>query len=99
MVVINCAYTEAINPSGASPVLNQTQIWNGLQRKIRQAQDFVPVIEGTDVIEDKGNEVTRVAHFKKMGDAEAHSEKEVCKSYPPTRVCLRDRQEVAIMQG
>ncbi|KAK5707995.1 hypothetical protein LTR97_000535 [Elasticomyces elasticus] len=86
MVVISCAYTEQINPSGASPLLKQDQIWRGLQRKIRHAQDFVPVITGTDVLEDKGNEVTRVAHFKQMGDNLPHSEKEVCKSYYPTRV-------------
>ncbi|KAK3113825.1 hypothetical protein LTR53_008497 [Teratosphaeriaceae sp. CCFEE 6253] len=86
MVVINCAYTEAINPDGASPVLKQEQIWRGLQRKIRHAQDFVPVIEGTDIVEDKGDEVTRIAHFRTMGEDAAHSEKEVCKSYYPTRV-------------
>jgi len=86
MVVINTAYTEAINPSGASPVLKQDQIWRGLQRKIRKAQDFVPPISGTDVLEEKENEVTRVAHFKQMGDRPPHSEKEVCKSYYPSRV-------------
>ena len=64
MVVINCAYSEHINPPGASPVLTQKQIWNGLQRKVRRAQDFVPVIKGYDVIEDNGNTVVREAHFE-----------------------------------
>lgn len=93
MVTINCAYTEPINPSGGSPVLTQDQIWKGLQRKIRHAQDFVPVITGTDVVEEKDNEVTRVAHFKAMHEPdgktvrkEGHSVKEVCKSYYPTKV-------------
>lgn len=94
MVVIHCAYTEAINPSGSSPVLSRDQIWRGLQRKIRKAQDFVPVIEATDVLEEKENEVIRVAHFKAMNGHEAHSEKEICKSYYPTKV-----RGVAIMKG
>jgi len=50
MVVINCAYSEHINPPGASPV--------------RRAQDFVPIIKGCDVIEDNGNTVVREAHFE-----------------------------------
>ncbi|TKA58204.1 hypothetical protein B0A55_11102 [Friedmanniomyces simplex] len=88
MVTINCAYTESINPPSAHPTLTQSQIWRGLQRKIRHAQDFVPVIEGTDVIEEKdaGREVTRVAHFKAMGERPARSEREVCRSFAPTRV-------------
>ncbi|SMQ50741.1 unnamed protein product [Zymoseptoria tritici ST99CH_3D7] len=88
MVVINCAYTEQINPAGATPVLTRDQVWNGLQRKIRKAQDFVPIITGRDVLEEKENEVTREAHFKERPGYPAHSVKEVCKSYFPTRVCV-----------
>ncbi|EGP87125.1 uncharacterized protein MYCGRDRAFT_42989 [Zymoseptoria tritici IPO323] len=86
MVVINCAYTEQINPAGATPVLTRDQVWNGLQRKIRKAQDFVPIITGCDVLEESENEVTREAHFKERPGYPAHSVKEVCKSYFPTRV-------------
>lgn len=81
MVVIHCAYTEPINPSGVTPILTRKQVWNGLQRKIRRAQDFVPIITGCDVLEDKGEEVTRIAHFSNGKDV-----KEVCKSYWPTKV-------------
>lgn len=81
MVTINCAYTEQVNPSGATPVLSRDQIWRGLQRKIRKAQDFVPVIVSTDVLEDGETEVKRVAHFKSGQNVE-----EVCKSYYPTKV-------------
>lgn len=88
MVVVHCAYTEQINPAGAAPVLTRDQIWRGLQRKVRRAQDFVPVIEGCDVIEDKGNEVVRVAHFKAMGDRPAMKVQETCRSYYPTKVRL-----------
>lgn len=86
MVVVNCAYTEKINPQGSSPVLTRDQIWKGLQRKIRKAQDFVPVIESCEVLEEKENEVVREAHFKAAGGKPAHSVKEVCKSFYPTKV-------------
>lgn len=86
MVVVNCAYTEQINPEGASPILTRDQIWKGLQRKIRRAQDFVAPIESCDVLEEKENEVVREAHFKEFMGQPAHSVKEVCKSYPPTKV-------------
>jgi len=92
MVNIHCAYSEPINPSGATPVLSRDQIWKALQRKIRKAQDFVPVIEATEVVEEKENEVTRIAHFKAMNGHEAHAEKEVCKSYYPTKVSIARSQ-------
>ena len=85
-VTIHCAYTEPINPSGATPILSRDQVWRGLQRKIRKAQDFVPIIEKTDIVEDKGTEVTRIAHFKPSNGKDAHEVKEVCKSYYPTKV-------------
>lgn len=86
MVTINCAYTEQINPAGATPVLTREQVWKGLQRKIRKAQDFVPVIEACDVIEEKDNEVVREAHFKAVQGFEKKTVREVCKSYYPTKV-------------
>lgn len=86
MVAIHVAYTEQINPAGASPVLTRDQIWKGLQRKIRKAQDFVPVITGCDVLEEKENEVKREAHFKGQDGGEGHSVIEICKSYYPTKV-------------
>jgi len=86
MVTINCAYTEQINPAGASPVLSRDQVWAGLQRKIRKAQDFVPIITGCDVLKEKEDEVVREAHFKERDGIPAHSVKEVCKSYYPAKV-------------
>ncbi|KAH9839675.1 hypothetical protein Tdes44962_MAKER08018 [Teratosphaeria destructans] len=84
IVNVHCAYTEPINPPNASPVLTRDQIWKGLQRKVRRAQDFVPIIKACDVVEEKGNEVTRVAHFEQGG--KKWEVKEVCKSYYPTMV-------------
>ena len=85
MVIINCAYTEHINPPGASPVLTQDQIWKGLQRKIRRAQDFVPIIKGCDVLEESENTVVREAHFEAAHGNPAKTVREVCKSYPKSK--------------
>ncbi|KAF2716639.1 DUF1857-domain-containing protein [Polychaeton citri CBS 116435] len=86
MVVVHCAYSEPINPTNETPVLTRDQIWKGLQRKIRKAQDFVPVIYATDVIEEKDNEVVRDAHFGQFHDMPPQTVREVCKSYYPTKV-------------
>ena len=86
MVNIHTAYTEQINPEGASPVLTRDQIWKGLQRKIRRAQDFVPVIDDCKVIEEKDNEVIREAHFISFNNQPEKWVRESCKSYYPTKV-------------
>lgn len=86
MVTINVAYTEAINPAGAKPTLTQEQVWKGLQIKIREAQRFVPIITSCKVIEEKENEVVRVAAFKDRVGIPAHEVREVCKSYYPAKV-------------
>ena len=83
---INCAYTEKINPPGETPVLPRAQIWKGLQRKIRRAQDFVPVILATDVVSESENEVVRVAHFGEFHGKPPSSVREVCRSFEPTKV-------------
>ena len=63
MVAIYVAYTQQINPAGATPVLTRAQIWAGLERKVRRAQDFVPVITECKLLEDKGDVVIREAKF------------------------------------
>jgi hypothetical protein len=87
MVNIHVAYTEPINPPNSPPVLIKEQVWNGLQRKIRHAEEFVPVIERTEVLEENGNEVVRVAHFAGRDGGKGHEIREVCRSYWPTKVC------------
>jgi hypothetical protein len=88
MVNIHLAYTEPVNPAGASPTLTRDQIWAGLQRKIRRAQDFIAVVEGCDIVSDAPEEVVRIAHFKAFAGKPPGSMKEVCRSYWPTRVCF-----------
>lgn len=86
MVTINIAYTAPVNPSGAEPQLTQAQVWAGLERKVRRAQDFVPIIVSCEVLSEeqtaKGFSVTREVRFK----GAASSVKEVCNHYAPSRV-------------
>ncbi|KAI1342773.1 hypothetical protein F5Y15DRAFT_268674 [Xylariaceae sp. FL0016] len=90
MVTFNLAYTAPINPSGASPVLTQAQVWEGLKIKVRAAQEFVPVITGCDVVSEEtspaGNlQVTRDVKFKPGGPSKTEA-REVCVHYAPCRV-------------
>ncbi|KAK5110989.1 hypothetical protein LTR62_005364 [Meristemomyces frigidus] len=85
MVTLHIASTAPINPINTTPALTRTQVWQGLQRKIRQAQDFVPVILNTEVLSDQANEVIRVATFAIPGKSR-YQVREVCISYEPTRV-------------
>jgi hypothetical protein len=90
MVAIYVAYTQQINPAGVTPVLTRAQIWAALERKVRRAQDFVPVITECKVLEDKDNVVVREAKFITGQDGvpgqEGKTIREVCKLYEPTRV-------------
>ena len=53
MVTLYLSHTAPINPSGITPVLTIRQIWAGLQRKVRFAQEFVPIIESCTVLEEQ----------------------------------------------
>ncbi|KAF2086099.1 DUF1857-domain-containing protein [Saccharata proteae CBS 121410] len=85
MVTLNLAFTAPVNPPGASPVLTTAQLWAGLQRKIRFAHEFVPVIGACDVLseEEGGRVVTREVAFKQSPEKRV---REVCRSYEPARV-------------
>lgn len=83
MVNLYLAYTAPINPPNASPVLSSEQCWAGLQRKIRNAPEFVGAITKCDVLEDKDGVVTREVVFGARPDTRV---KEVCKSFEPMKV-------------
>ncbi|KAK0649087.1 duf1857 domain-containing protein [Cercophora newfieldiana] len=94
MVVFNLAYTAPINRPGQT-VLTLNQVWAGLQRKVRHAQEFVPLIVSCKVVEEKaakGDEdvtvVTRNVIFRAGNGPKADGEpvQEICKEYPPCRV-------------
>lgn len=80
MVNFHLAYTAPINPPSATPVLTVPQVWAGLQRKIRFAQEFVSAITSCEVLSEENGVVTRVVQFK-AGVGAAPSAKEVVTSF------------------
>jgi hypothetical protein len=81
MVKLYFAHTSPINPPSTTPVLTHAQVWAGLQRKIRFAQEFVPVIESCNVLSDENGVVTRDVKFKKGAMPHDELVREVVKSY------------------
>ncbi|KAI1496806.1 hypothetical protein F5X99DRAFT_50547 [Biscogniauxia marginata] len=95
MVTINIAYTAPINPPGASPAVTQAQVWEGLKLKVRQAQDFVPVIETCAVLSESESEHEDGGTGKGKGNmrvvrevrfASGRTVRETCVHYAPCRV-------------
>ncbi|KAK0610639.1 hypothetical protein B0T17DRAFT_500206 [Bombardia bombarda] len=93
MVTFNLSYSAPINRPGQSPVLTVPQVWAGLQRKVRNASEFVPLIVSCEVESDEtsaSGEVTvnRVVKFKpgKGPKADGAPVREQCNEYPPCRV-------------
>ncbi|KAI0410018.1 DUF1857-domain-containing protein [Xylaria palmicola] len=95
MVTLNIAYSCAINRAGATPALTQSQMWDGLKKKVRQPQDFVPAITGCQILSEEAlptgeSQVTRQVQFVPTavhtGDG---SVKEVCVHYSPCRVVFK----------
>ncbi|KAK7943374.1 uncharacterized protein PG986_012487 [Apiospora aurea] len=94
MVTINLAYTAPINPRTPRP-LTPSQIWTGLQRKVRSAQEFVPLITACTVLPEEtpsgtGNNhtVTREVVFRSNPDRPVREE---CVHYAPCRVDFRQQ--------
>ncbi|KAF2847992.1 DUF1857-domain-containing protein [Plenodomus tracheiphilus IPT5] len=100
MVHIHLSHTSPINPPSASPILTQPQVWAGLQRKIRFAQEFVPVIETCEVLSETtedddddvgkggqggGTVVTREVKFKE-GAGPKDRAREVVRGFWPSWV-------------
>jgi len=81
------AWTSPINPAGSKP-LTLAQIWAGLHRKVRHAEEFVPAaIKSTDVISESVDEhgrevITRDVVFIEGG----RKAREVCTFYPSMKV-------------
>ncbi|PSN68864.1 DUF1857-domain-containing protein [Corynespora cassiicola Philippines] len=86
MPTFHLSYTARINPAGASPTLTYPQIWTGLQRKIRHAEEFVPVIQGCEVLSDEAGVVKRKVQFKPGAGAASDTAVEVVRSFYPSWV-------------
>jgi hypothetical protein len=86
VATVNLAHTSKINPPGATPVLTRAQVWAGLQRKIRFAQEFVPIIDGCEVLKDDSGVVERIVKFKK-GMGPRDEAREVVRGWEDCWVC------------
>jgi len=86
MVRINLAYTAPINPTGATPVLTREQVWKGLERKVRYAQEFVAPITACKVVREEGVEVERDVSFKADAGQGGDVVKEIVRLYEPCKV-------------
>ncbi|KAI2641044.1 hypothetical protein GGS21DRAFT_502772 [Xylaria nigripes] len=92
MVTINIAYTSPINKAGATPVLTQAQVWEGLKIKVRRAQDFIPAITGCEVLSEQMLPTGEVQITRQLQVApnETHKNKgvvkEVCVHHAPCRI-------------
>jgi hypothetical protein len=59
MVKVYAARTLPVNPPDAPFVLTKAQLWKCLQRKVRHATEFVPVMRNCTVTKDEGDFVVR----------------------------------------
>lgn len=82
------AFSAPINPPGASPELTLAQVWAGLQRKVRHAEEFVGgAIKSTDVISvDKDNHGREVITREVVFVEGERRVKEICTFYEPMKV-------------
>ena len=92
MVTITVAYTSPINVVGSNTKATLPQVWASLERKIRAAEDFVPVMARTDIIQEPTSEephvTTRIIHLKEdcVTAGMPALMKEICIAYKPNRV-------------
>jgi hypothetical protein len=86
-MILHLAHTTPINPPSASPALTRAQIWAGLQRKIRHAEEFVPVIASCTVVSDADGVVVRDVRFK-AGQGAKESARETVRTCGTAWVCV-----------
>ena len=86
MVTINVAYTQTVNPSGASPIITRAQLWAAMEMKVREAHKFVPVFSDCKVLEEYDNVIVRETTLKPMEGRPGKTQKETCKLYKPVKV-------------
>lgn len=96
---VHLAWTSPINPTGATPILTRAQIWKGLERKVRHAEEFVGgAISSTEVIEEtedeKGYEmVVRDVMFSET----KQKTREYCVLYPCMKVEFIQREGTKVI--
>ncbi|KAF2964216.1 hypothetical protein GQX73_g9358 [Xylaria multiplex] len=92
MVTFNLSYTVPINIPGTQPLLTQSQVWECMKRKVRNASDFVAGITKTEILSetitpDGGLVIERRVTFApRFHPAGAEDAVETCKLYEPCRI-------------
>jgi len=114
MVVFNLGYTAPINRPDQYPVLTASQVWAGLQLKVRDAALFVPIIQDCKVVSDnaksdESGDMTTVVRYITFrpgsgdGGPDGEAVKEICNEFAPCRVdfCRDDGTKISncITQG
>ncbi|KAI1421840.1 hypothetical protein F5Y12DRAFT_665956 [Xylaria sp. FL1777] len=102
MVTFNVAYTAPINKTGATPILTQPQVWEGLKLQVKRAQEFVPAITGCQILSEEALpsgdlQLTREVQFASTTGNSARSVKEVCVHYAPCRVAFQQEDGSSVM--
>lgn len=65
MVKLYAALKLPVNPDDAPFILSRAQLWQALLRKVRHADEFVPVMRDCTVVTDEGDFVVRNAVLEK----------------------------------
>jgi hypothetical protein len=100
MVAANhVAYTAPINPSGATPVLTQQQIWTALQHKIVAGEKFVGgAILSTDVLSKLTDSFGRAVTEREIVFHEGNRRvRETCVEFPQMKVEFRQPDGSTVM--
>ncbi|KAH0541979.1 hypothetical protein FGG08_003611 [Glutinoglossum americanum] len=58
------AYTVPINPPSASPMLTKDEVWSGLIKKARRAQDYIPIIDHCEIVSEDKDGLVRDVNIK-----------------------------------
>ncbi|KZM20077.1 uncharacterized protein EKO05_0007507 [Ascochyta rabiei] len=86
MVTLHISHTAPLNPPSTTPALAIEQLWAGLQRKVRHAEEFVPVIASCTVLEERDDgTVVRDVVFK-AGAGPRERAREVVREFWPSWV-------------
>jgi hypothetical protein len=86
MVKVYAARTLPVNPADAPFILGRNALWEALQRKIRRATEFVPMMKECNVVSDENDVVVRDCVLE-LGNKQLRHMREEVTSYGRQWVC------------
>ena len=87
MVKVRAARSVPVNPPDATFILKRIQLWTALQRKVRHATEFVPLMKSCTVVKEEGDVVLRDAVLVQENGTVREMREEVT-SYWQQWVCI-----------